>query len=218
MLGLWFMNPGDAVAEATSTYFLIRMLCAPFTLGNYVILGWLLGIGRSGLTLAVQLLLNGTNIVFSIVLGLWFGWQIEGVAIATVIGEVLAFGIGCIVCWKLLDHSIRPSKQRVMDWTAWKRLINLNFDIMLRSFALLFAFAYFTAQAAKFGEVTLAANAILMHFFLIAGYLLMDWRLRQSRSSDGRWEQITGLHSGADLNSHYCGMSSWPCSAVWSSG
>jgi len=172
MLGLWFMNPGDAVAEATSTYFLIRMLCAPFTLGNYVILGWLLGIGRSGLTLAVQLLLNGTNIVFSIVLGLWFGWQIEGVAIATVIGEVLAFAVGCLVCWKLLDHSIRPSKQRVMDWTAWKRLINLNFDIMLRSFALLFAFAYFTAQAAKFGEVTLAANAILMHFFLIAGYLL----------------------------------------------
>ncbi|MEM7069164.1 MAG: MATE family efflux transporter [Pseudomonadota bacterium] len=171
-LGLWFMAPGDAVAEVTSTYFLIRMLSAPFTLGNYVILGWLLGMGRSGLTLAVQLLLNGTNIVLSIILGLWLEWQVEGVAIATIVGEVLAFCVGCIVCWNLLDHSIRPSRSQFLDWTAWKRLINLNFDIMLRSFALLFAFAYFTAQGASFGEVTLAANAVLMHFFFIAGYFL----------------------------------------------
>ena len=59
-----------------------------------------------------------------------------------------------------------------MDRAAWKRLINLNADIMIRSFALLFAFAYFTAQGAGFGEVTLAANAVLMHFFLISGYFL----------------------------------------------
>jgi len=171
-VGLWFMAPGDAVAEATSTYFLIRMISAPFALGNYAILGWLLGIGRSGITLAVQILLNGTNIILSIVLGLWLEWQIEGVAIATVIGEVIAFMVGLIVCWKLLDHSVRPSKQRILERSAWKRLVNLNADIMVRSFALLFAFAYFTAQGAGFSEVTLAANAILMHFFLIAGYFL----------------------------------------------
>ena len=170
--GLWFMAPGEAVAEATTTYFLIRMVSAPFALGNYAILGWLLGLGRSGLTLAVQLLLNGTNIILSIVLGLWLEWQIEGVAIATVIGEVLAFLVGCVVCWRLLDHSVRPSRQRIMDRIAWKRLLNLNTDIMIRSFALLFAFAYFTAQGAAFGEITLAANAILMHFFFIAGYFL----------------------------------------------
>ncbi|MGI9352024.1 MAG: MATE family efflux transporter [Rhizobiaceae bacterium] len=170
--GLWFMSPGEAVAEATTTYFLIRMISAPFALGNYAILGWMLGLGRSGLTLAVQLLLNGTNIILSIVLGLWLEWQIEGVAIATVIGEVIAFLVGCTVCWHLLDHTVRPSRKRIMDRVAWKRLINLNTDIMIRSFALLFAFAYFTAQGAAFGEITLAANAILMHFFFIAGYFL----------------------------------------------
>src|SRR5690606_10425754 len=45
-------------------------------------------------------------------------------------------------------------------------------DIMIRSFALLFAFAFFTAQGAKAGDVTLAANAILMNFFLVGGYFL----------------------------------------------
>jgi len=171
-LGLWFMAPGAAVAEATSTYFLIRMISAPFALGNYAILGWLLGIGKSGTTLVVQLILNGTNIAFSLYLGLYLGWEIEGVAIATIIGEVLAFAVGLFVCWNLLDHSVRPSHKRIMERTAWKRLTNLNAAIMVRSFTLLLAFAYFTAQGAGFGEITLAANAILMHFFFIAGYFL----------------------------------------------
>jgi putative MATE family efflux protein len=171
-LGLWFMAPSQAVAEATKTYFLIRMISAPFALGNYVIVGWLLGLGRSYMTLAIQVLLNGTNILFSIYLGLVLEWGIEGVAIATIIGEVLAFGAGLFVCWRMLDHSIRPSRARIMEKTAWVRLVNLNADIMLRSFTLLFAFAYFTAQGASFGDTTLAANAILMHFFLISGYFL----------------------------------------------
>ena len=170
--GLWFMAPGEAVAAATSTYFLIRMLAAPFTLANYVILGWLLGIGRSGQTLFVQLLLNGTNIVLSIFLGLWLEWGIQGVAVATIVGEVLAFVVGIVLCWRLLDHAVRPSRTRMFEPTAWKRLVNLNLDIMIRSFALLFAFAWFTAQGAAYGEVTLAANAVLMHFFFIAGYFL----------------------------------------------
>lgn len=171
-LGLWFMAPSSAVADATKTYFLIRMISAPFSLGNYVILGWLLGLGKSYTTLAVQVLLNGTNILFSIYLGLVLEWGIEGVAIATIIGEVLAFCVGLYICWRTLDHSTRPSRARIMDKASWSRLVNLNADIMLRSFTLLFAFAYFTAQGAGFGDLTLAANAILMHFFLIAGYFL----------------------------------------------
>ena len=171
-LGLWFMAPSEAVAKATQTYFLIRMISAPFALGNYVIVGWLLGLGRSYTTLAVQVLLNGTNILFSIYLGLVLEWGIEGVAIATIIGEVLAFIIGIYICWRMLDHSIRPSRTRILNKAAWSRLVNLNADIMLRSFILLFAFAYFTAQGASFGDLTLAANAILMHFFLISGYFL----------------------------------------------
>lgn len=171
-LGLWFMEPSDAVAEATQSYFLIRMISAPFTLGNYVVLGWLIGLGRSYTALGVQVLLNGTNIALSVYLGLELGWGLEGVAIATVIGEIIAFAVGLFICWSLLDHSIRPSRSRIMERAAWVRLVNLNADIMVRSFALLFAFAYFTAQGAAFGDTTLAANAILLHFFLISGYFL----------------------------------------------
>jgi putative MATE family efflux protein len=171
-LGLYFIAPGENVADATARYFSIRMLGAPFALANYAMLGWLIGLGRSGLGLVLQIVLNGTNIVLSVLLGITFGFGIEGVAAATIIGEVVATLLGGLICWRLLDRSVTPSRQRVFDKTALWKFANLNADIMLRSFILLFAFAYFTAQSSGFGEITLAANAVLLNFFLIAGYFL----------------------------------------------
>ncbi|WP_075995520.1 MATE family efflux transporter [Salaquimonas pukyongi] len=170
--GLWFMAPGEAVADATSRYFTIRMLGAPFALANYALLGWLIGLGRAGLGLLLQIVLNGTNIVLSIVLGLSLEYGLEGVAWATVVAEALAFAVGSVICWRLLDHTIRPSLQRIFDKAALIRIANLNADIMVRSFLLLLAFAFFTAQGAKFGETVLAANAVLMNFFMVAGFFL----------------------------------------------
>lgn len=170
--GLWLMEPGAAVGNAMETYFLIRVWSTPFALINYAILGWLIGLGRSGLGLALQTLLNGTNIVFSIALGLWLGYGIAGVAWATVAAETITTAIGLVICQTQMNRKIRPSRQRILDPRALKRLVNLNSDIMIRSFVLLSAFAYFTRQGAGFGEVTLAANAILMHFMMIAGYFL----------------------------------------------
>lgn len=171
-LGLYFLGPGQNVADATSRYFSIRMLGAPFALANYAILGWLIGLGRSGLGLVLQIVLNGTNMVLSILLGLVLGFGIEGVAFATIIGELVAVIVGGVICWNLLDPSVRPSRQRVFDRVALWKFANLNADIMVRSFILLFAFAYFTSQSTGFGDTTLAANAVLMNFFFISGYFL----------------------------------------------
>lgn len=170
--GLYFMNPGTQVASATQEYLSIRILAAPLNLANFAILGWLIGLGRAGLGLLLQFLLNGLNIVLSILLGLNLGYGIEGVAWATVISEAVASLVGLFICWKLLDHNIRPSRSRVFERRALFRFANLNADIMLRSFVLLFAFAFFTAQGASFGENTLAANAVLMNFFMFGGYFL----------------------------------------------
>ncbi|MGB7335359.1 MAG: MATE family efflux transporter [Salaquimonas sp.] len=171
-LGLYFIAPSEAVADATSRYFSIRMLSAPLALANYAVLGWLIGLGRSGLALLVQVFLNGTNIILSILFGLYLGFGLEGVALGTILGEAVAFFLGAYICWRLLDPSVRPSWQRITDKAALVRFANLNGDMMLRSFVLLFAFAYFTSQSAGFGETTLAANAILMNFLMISAFFL----------------------------------------------
>ena len=171
-IGLWAMDAPEAVEQATIAYFTIRILAAPLTLINYSVLGWILGLGQAWLGLILQLVLNGTNIVLSIALGLFLGWGIEGVAWATVISEGLAVLVGLIIAWRRLAGAGPVSRQSIFDRAALAKLVGVNFDIMIRSFCLLLAFAFFTAQGAKFGEVTLAANAVLMNFFLIAGYFL----------------------------------------------
>lgn len=171
-VGLWLMAPGDAVAEATRTYVTIRFLAAPFTLINYAILGLLLGQARAIAALIVQSLINGINIVLSIALGLWLEWNVAGVAWATVIGEsVVAIG-ALIWLWRGFDRRHAPPRARIFDRSSFVALIALNRDIMIRSLALVAAFALFTRIGAQFGAVTLAANAILMNFFFIAGYYL----------------------------------------------
>ncbi len=170
--GLYLMAPGETISEATSRYFPIRMWGAPAALANYAILGWLIGLGRSGLGLMVQIVLNGSNMALSVLFALVLGYGIEGIAIATVLSEIIALLLGAVICWRLLDPALRPSRQRIFDRQSMWRFANLNADIMLRSFVLLFAFAYFTSQSSGFGETTLAANAILMNFFLISGYFL----------------------------------------------
>jgi MATE family multidrug resistance protein len=51
-------------------------------------------------------------------------------------------------------------------------MIAVNRDIMIRSFALLFAFGFFTAQSARGGDVALAANEILLNFTMLASFFL----------------------------------------------
>ncbi|UUP18344.1 MATE family efflux transporter [Nitratireductor thuwali] len=167
--GIWFISPEPRVAEAMHAYIAIRMLAAPFTLLNFSILGYVLGRGEGGLGLALQVILNGTNIGLSLFLGLHMGWGLEGVAWGTVGGEVTATLVGFAI---LSRRFIRVPASRVFHFAALARMMALNVDIMVRSFALLAAYALFTRQGAQLGTVTLAANAVLLNFFLVAGYFL----------------------------------------------
>ena len=171
-LGSWFMDAGAAVAEAMSVYIGIRILGAPLTLINYSVLGYVLGRGEGTLGFGLQLLLNGINVVLSIYFGLVLGWGIAGVAWATVAAEAVAvvFGLGLVVLRyrKALVHG----RVNIADRTGWLRMITINGDIMIRSFVLLAAFALFTRSGAQLGVTQLAANAVLMNFFLVAGYVL----------------------------------------------
>ena len=170
--GLMFMNVTGDVAAATSAYFTIRVMSVPFTLINYSVLGWLLGQGRAGTGLALQTVLNGSNIVLSLWLGLNLGWGLDGVAIATVIAETGTAFLGLLLFYRNTRYLGPLDWPRILNREALMRLLSVNRDILIRSLSLLFAFAFFTAQSAKLGDNTLAANAILMNFFMVAGFLL----------------------------------------------
>ena len=52
------------------------------------------------------------------------------------------------------------------------RMLSVNRDIMIRTASLIAAFLFFTAQGARAGDVTLAANAVLNNFLMISAFFL----------------------------------------------
>ena len=160
------------VSAATLRYAEVRILATPFMLVGYVLLGWLLGLGRSGFALVLQTVLNGLNIVLNIAFVMGLGFGVAGTAAATALSEALVACIGLALILRSFARADRPSRMRVLDRAALIRMVAVNRDIMIRSFALLFAFAFFASRGAALGDTLLAANALLMNFFLIGAYFL----------------------------------------------
>lgn len=170
--GLRFMDAGPDVAEATSVYVTVRLISAPAALANYAILGFILGRGEASTALVLQVVINVTNIALSVVFGLKLGWGVEGVAWGTVIGETLGVVLGLALVLMRAPQGSFPDRGRLFRREALHRLLSLNGDIMIRSLALLSASAFFTRAGVQFGSLTLAANAVLINFFFVAGYYL----------------------------------------------
>jgi MATE family multidrug resistance protein len=162
----------EAVTEALSTYFFIRIWAAPFTLANYVILGSTLGRGRTDLGLFLQVVINVANIVLTMALVLGLDLGIAGAAIGTALAEVLGVGLGILVLRRLGSNPLAVTWTEVLNRTAMLQTLAMNRDIMIRNVALILAFSIFSAMGARSGDVTLAANAVLYNMFLIGGYFL----------------------------------------------
>ncbi len=121
--------------------------------------------------LLLQVTLNGINIILDIVFVMGLGWGIEGVALASVIAEFTAAAFGlAIVARALRRASGGWDRARLIRRDRLVALFRVNVDIFLRTLSLIFAFAYFTAKGAVLGDVTLAANAILMHLQAFMAY------------------------------------------------
>jgi MATE family multidrug resistance protein len=154
-------------------YYDLRIWAAPATLTNYALLGWFIGLGQARVALVLQLVLNLTNMALDawFVLGLDLG--VKGVALGTVIAEVVAAALGLVIAARhLRSLGGRWNSARLVEGSRMRRTIAVNGDIMIRSAALIVAFGWFMAQGARYGDVILAANAVLMHFLAVAAFFL----------------------------------------------
>ncbi|WP_419758179.1 MATE family efflux transporter [Acidisoma sp.] len=171
-VGLPLLGAEGRVLQAAQGYVLLRALSAPAALGNFAILGALLGRGRAAEGLALQILLNGLNIIVCVWAVVGLGWGVRGAGLAALVGEVVAFVAGLIVLQRLSGPLGRGLPAAMRDGPGWRRMGVLNLDILIRTLALLFAFAFFTRQGAALGAVILAANAVHMQFFALSANCL----------------------------------------------
>jgi MATE family multidrug resistance protein len=166
------MGGSEGVTRAAKTYFTIRIWSAPLALGNYVVLGWLIGQARAMLALSIQVAINLVNMAVTILLVLLLDMGIAGAASAAVVAEAAGLLLGLVIAWHLMQRQLTVPRAVLFDRTRLMRMLAVNRDIMIRTAALISAFLFFIAQGARAGDITLAANAVLNNFLLVSAFFL----------------------------------------------
>ena len=160
-------SAGDEVKTLAKEYFDARIWGAPAILMGYGINGWLLGTGRTGQLLAFQIVMNGTNAALDVWFVAGLGWGPAGIGAGTAIAEWTALGFGLILVRGGLSRSRGLfDRARLMD------MVSANRDILIRTLALLFSFAWFVNAGASLGAATLAGNQVLLQFISVSAFIL----------------------------------------------
>lgn len=165
-------NASEMVYEVSARYVEIRLYGAPAALVNLVLLGALLGMQNGKGPFYVVLFTNLLNIALDIWFVVFLEYGVEGAAWASVIAEYSA----CILASYLTIKCLR--RNQVNTQVLWPTLpqlfslLSLNRDIFLRSLVLQACFSFMTFYGARLGDVTLAANAVLLNFLLLLSFAM----------------------------------------------
>ena len=170
---LWFMGASAEVEAAARAYYDMRIWAAPAGLANFALLGWFIGLGRAGIAFWLQILLNALNVVLAFLFVMWLGLGVPGAGLAALISEGVAACLGLVLAAReLARRGAAADRRAVLDMARLRRMFAVNVDITIRTFCVLGAFLFFTAQSAQTNDLTLAANAVLMSMASITVYLL----------------------------------------------
>lgn len=171
--GAFLIAPASAEVEGLAREYLsIRVWSAPAMIAIFGITGWLIALERTRAVLLIQLLMNGVNIGLDLWFVLGLGWGVQGVAFATFLAEWGGVVLGLWLCRDAFAVPAWRDWPRVFDAQALRHMGQVNGDILLRSLMLQAIFLSFLFLGADFGDVTLAANQVLLQFLHITAYAL----------------------------------------------
>ncbi|WP_039018226.1 MATE family efflux transporter [Halocynthiibacter namhaensis] len=171
--GAFYWSPAsDEVETLARQYMTIRIWGAPATIALFAITGWLIAMEKTKGVLILQLWMNSLNIGLDLLFVLELGWGVEGVAIATLIAEWTGLLLGLYLCRSAFSGNQWRDWPRIFDRVRLKNMMLVNADIMVRSVLLTFSFVSFLMLGSNFGDVTLAANQVLLQFVEITAYAL----------------------------------------------
>ena len=193
--GAFALAPASAEVEGLArSYLEIRIWGAPATIALYAVTGWLIAVERTRAVFLLQVWMNGLNIVLDLWFVLGLGWGVEGVAIATLMAEWSGLALGLWFCRGAFAGDQWRDWGRVFDPARLKRMMQVNGDIMVRSVLLTGSFTTFLFIGADLGDVTLAANQVLLQFVEITAFAMDGFAFTA--------EAMVGSAVGARSRSH----------------
>lgn len=186
----------EQVRELAEQYYYVRIWAAPATLGLYVFKGFFIGMQNAVSPMAVDLTVNGVNLVASFYFALCTGMGFSGIAMGTVAsqysGLVLAVLLMIVRYRKYFKYiSLRASIQL----RSVRHFFSLNTDLFVRSLCFLGIYSGFTSLSATFGDLMLAVCTIMMKLLLLYSYFI-DGFAYAGEALVGRY---TGAGDGSSL-------------------
>lgn len=167
-----FVTATAEVRSLASIYFNILIWGAPAMLALYSFTGWFLGMQNARIPMCIAITQNVVNIAVSTLLVFGCHLKIEGVALGTLISQYTALLLAVIFCLTTFDVKQHFELKAILDINTLKRFFQINRDIFLRTLCLIAVTTYFTSAGSTQGELTLAANTLLMQFFIIFSYFM----------------------------------------------
>lgn len=167
-----FVTATAEVRSLASIYFTILIWGAPAMLALYSFTGWFLGMQNARIPMCIAITQNVVNIAVSTLLVFGCHLKIEGVALGTLISQYTALLLAVIFCLTKFDVKQHFELKAILDINTLKRFFQVNRDIFLRTLCLIAVTTYFTSAGSTQGELTLAANTLLMQFFIIFSYFM----------------------------------------------
>ena len=166
-IGLHLMQASPAVTALATDYADIRIWSAPAVLCQYTVVGWLIGVQYPRGPMLVMIAANGLNMLLDITFVTGLGWNSNGVALATLLAEYLATGLGLWLVWRQRPRDEPIAFERLWRWRDYADILHVNRYLLVRTLCLLLTFAFFTAQGARQGDTVVAANAVLLTFLML---------------------------------------------------
>jgi MATE family multidrug resistance protein len=162
-----FMGGSEIIQVLAVEYASIRLAATPAILIQYVLIGWFIGRGETKVPLIMLIASNSLNAALDIIFVYGYGLTSDGVAWATLCADYFAASLGLYWAFRTVRQQPNRLPYRWPTWHELTPLININHQLFVRTLCLLSVFAFFTAQGAQQGDLTLAVNAIMLTLLLL---------------------------------------------------
>ncbi|WP_051986796.1 MATE family efflux transporter [Pseudidiomarina atlantica] len=159
----WIIAPSADLKHYATQYIDIRLWAAPAALINLVVLGVLLGRQQSKQAMILVIFTNAVNVVADVILILGLNMNVAGAAWASVTAEMSTALLGL---WMLRDLLPKPQHWQ-FERVYFATFFGMNRDVFIRSLLLQLCMATMTGYAARFGDLYVAVNAVLMQFLML---------------------------------------------------
>ena len=158
----------EVIKNYSSNYLIIRIFEAPAKFINFIILGLLLGCNKPWQVFKLVIFVNILNIILDLIFGVFLGYELIGIAFGTLIAEYCCLIYGIYIIYKEF-----PKLKIISDKIEFKKLKTIfysNLNLFIRTFLILTSIMMFTAIGSRLGQLTLAANAILISIQMFISY------------------------------------------------